>query len=93
VGYFALAIAYCPEPENSCSALSKAYAIVYNDDLRHVIAESAIVFKWLIPFNAPAYSLLAAFAAGICLLTGRDAFMRTICARTAGALPRRVFLA
>jgi hypothetical protein len=28
-----------------------------------------------------AYSLFEAFAAGICLLTGRDAFMRTICAK------------
>jgi hypothetical protein len=93
VGYFALAIAYAPEPENSCSALSKAYAIVYNDGLRRLPEESAIVFKWLGRFDGAAYSLLAAFAAGICLLTGRDAFMRTICARAAGALPQRVFLA
>jgi hypothetical protein len=40
-----------------------------------------------------AYSLFEAFAAGICLLTGRDAFMRTICAKAGGALPRRLFLA
>jgi hypothetical protein len=66
---------------------------VYNGDMRRVADESSIVFKWLFGSIAVAYSLLAAFAAGICLLTGRDAFMRTICAKAGGALPKQLFLA
>jgi hypothetical protein len=81
------------ERENSRDEPSKAYAIVYNDDLRRLPGESAIVFKWLAGSMGAACTLLAAFAAGICLLTGRDAFMRRICASAAGALPVRVFLA
>jgi hypothetical protein len=40
-----------------------------------------------------AYSLFAAFATGICLFAKRHAFMRTIYASCAEALPAQLFLA
>jgi hypothetical protein len=66
---------------------------VYNADLRRFLDKSAFVFKWLLVSSLAAYSLLGAFAAGICLLAERDAFMRTICTGAVGALPRGIFLA
>jgi hypothetical protein len=57
-----------PEPENSCSALSKAYAIVYNVDLDRLPEESAIVFKWLAGSMGAAYSLLGSFRSGHLLI-------------------------
>jgi hypothetical protein len=66
---------------------------VYNPDFGSLLEESSFILNRLpIPIRA-AYSLFAAFAAGICLFSERAAIMRTICARPGDALPGRVFLA
>jgi hypothetical protein len=68
VGYFALAIAYAPEPENSRSALSKAYAIVYNEEWRCLPEESTIVFKWLGCFDGGCLFFARSFRSGHLLI-------------------------
>jgi hypothetical protein len=64
---------------------------VYKADCGCLFGESSIILKRL-PIPTPgAYSLFEAFAAGICLLTGRDAFMRTICAKGGGGVAETAF--
>jgi hypothetical protein len=57
-----------PEPDNSCSALSKAYAIVYNNDLRRLPEESAIIFKWLTGFEFGCSFFVRSFRSGHLLI-------------------------
>jgi hypothetical protein len=57
------------------------------------VRESFIILNWLPISVSAAYSLFAAFAAGICLFTVRAAIMRTICAEVGDTLLVRVFLA
>jgi hypothetical protein len=66
---------------------------VYNPDCGRQLQESFIILNWLLVSASVAYSLFAAFAAGICLFAERAAIMRTICAETVDALRRQGFLA
>jgi hypothetical protein len=66
---------------------------VYNPDCGSLLGESSIILNRLLIPAPAAYSLFAAFAAGICLFPERAAIMRTICAKSGDALPGRVFLA
>jgi hypothetical protein len=66
---------------------------VYNPDCGGQLRESFIILNRLPVSASAAYSLFAAFAAGICLFAERAAIMRTICAETVDALRGQGFLA